>query len=312
MADALRAGPVSRTRFVKQAGNHGGTGYPQARLLALVTCGTRTLIDAVFTHTKIGEVTLVPRLQSSMHPGMLVLADRNFDSATVADTIGGTGADFLIRGKGHRRQPVIARHPDGSFTSCIGALPVRIIDASVLITTGHGHEVHPYRLITTLTDPVRYPAHQLVALYHERWEIETAFLELKSTIGDGRVLRARTAPGIEQEIYALLIAYQLIRTTISDATYMGGIDPDRGSFNIAFEAAKEQVILAGHHIDESAIDLVGTIGARVLAAPLPRRRLRVCPRVVKRAISKYQARGVVDRTCRQATLEISIHSGASP
>lgn len=254
----------------------------------------------------------MPRLQDSMGPGMLVLADRNFDAATVAGSIDGSGAQFLFRGNAHRHQPVLARHSDGSFSSCIGSVPVRIIDASVLITTGQTQEKHPYRLITTLTDPVRYPAHQLVTLYHERWEIETAFLELKSTIGGGRVLRDRTAPGIEQEIYALLIAYQLIRTTISDATYMAGIDLDRGSFTIAFEAAKDQLIFASDRSDTSVIDFIGIIGARVLAAPLPARRLRVCPRVVKRAISKYEARGVVDRTCRKARLEISVHPGESP
>jgi hypothetical protein len=70
--------PAVRSRFTKQAGNHGGTGYPQLRLLALVACGTRTLIDAVFGPTTTGETTYAPLLLRSLHPGMILLADRNF------------------------------------------------------------------------------------------------------------------------------------------------------------------------------------------------------------------------------------------
>ncbi len=67
-----------------------------------------------------------------------------------------------------------------------------------------------------MLDPACPPG-EIVALYHQRWEIETAFFELRSTIVGGRVLRARTPPGIAQEIYALLITYQALRLAISDA-----------------------------------------------------------------------------------------------
>ncbi|TWP32046.1 IS4 family transposase [Leekyejoonella antrihumi] len=305
--------PAVRTRYVKQAGHHGGTGYPQVRLLALLTCGTRTLIDAVFAPTTVGETTLAPGLWSSLRAGMLVLADRNFDAVDVLTGIAQCDADFLIRGKTSRRLPVLARHQDESFTSRIGPLTVRVIDAQITVTTADGEQRCAYRLLTTLMDPVRYPAHQLVGLYHERWEIETAYLELKASILGGRVLRARTAPGLEQEIYALLVTYQLIRTAISDAAYATGMDPDRGSFTIAWQTAKDQVVLAQHAIDDAAVELVGVIGAEVLADPLPPRRLRVCPRIVKRAISKYQARGpVIDRSCRQARLDVYVLPGEPP
>jgi hypothetical protein len=75
-----------------------------------------------------------------------------------------------------------------------------------------------YRLATTLLDHQRYPAGELITLYHQRWDIETAYLELKSSILGGWVLRARTPVGIEQEVYALLVTYQLLRTAMADAT----------------------------------------------------------------------------------------------
>ncbi len=151
-------------------------------------------------------------------------------------------------------------------------------------------------------------------MYHQRWEIETAYLELKSSILGGRVLRARTPTGVVQEIYALLVVYQLLRTAMTDATNtQPATDSDRASFSIAWQTARDQVIQAAGVIAGTVIDLVGTIGRHVLDNLPPDRRLRVCPRIVKRAISKYQARGPrVDRTSYKATLGVDILTPADP
>jgi hypothetical protein len=158
-----------------------------------------------------------------------------------------------------------------------------------------------------LLDHRRYPAAELIRLYHERWEIETAYLEIKSTILGGRILRARTPPGTDQEIYALLVTYQILRTAMADATSARHTDPDRASFTIAWQAARGQLIQAADVIAGTVIDLTGTIGRHVLASLLPSRWLRASPRVVKRAISKYQARGPgINRTSYKATINIDI------
>ena len=303
--------PANLARFTKQAGNHGGTGYPQVRLLALVACGTRTLIDAVFGSTTKGETTYAPGLLRSLRAGMIMLADRNFAAGPLAAKIAGTGAQFLIRvrtGAGAPKLPVLARCADGSYHSRFGGVPVRVIDAQITITTTAGRRTGAYRLITTLCDHRRYPAGGLVCLYHERWEIETAYLEMKSTILGGRVLRARTPTGLTQEIYALLITYQLLRTAMADATAtVPGTDPDRASFTIAWQTARDQLTQAARVIAGTVIDLAGTIGRHVLAHLLPTRRLRASPRIVKRAISKYQARGpTIDRASYKATVGIDI------
>lgn len=306
--------PRTRARFTKQAGNHGGTGYPQVRLVALVACGTRTLIDAVFGPTTLGETTYTPRLLRSLHPGMILLGDRNFGAAGLLTGIAATGADLLVRMKNGRKIPVLTRYPDGSYLSGLGRLRVRVIECEITIATSAGRRTGVYRLATTLLDPHRHPAAELIRLYHERWEIETAYLELKSGILGGRVLRARTPTGIEQEIHALLVTYQVLRTAISDAVMTRpGIDPDRAGFSIALQAARDQLVQAANVIADTVIDLAGTIGRHVLADLLPARRLRVCPRIVKRAISKYQARGPdIDRTSYKATLSINILTPADP
>ena len=147
-------------------------------------------------------------------------------------------------------------------------------------------------------------------------QIETAFLELKQTILGGRVLRARTPTGVEQEIYALLLTYQTLRIAITDATIgRPDVDPDRGSFTITLNAARDELVKAAGVIANTVIDLVGTIGRHVLDNLMPDRRLRTNPRVVKRAISKYvasNARGRVRASSYKATININILAGGDP
>ena len=155
---------------------------------------------------------------------------------------------------------------------------MRVIDAEITLATRAGRARGSYRLATTLLDAHRWPAATLVALYHQRWEIETAFLELKSSILGGRALRARTPQGIDQEIHALLVCYQLLRLAMADATNtQPGVDPDRASFTIALNSARDQLIQAAGVIAGASIDLVGKIGRAVLDNLLADRRLRVAP-----------------------------------
>jgi hypothetical protein len=306
--------PRTLARFTKHRGNHGGTGYPQIRLVALLACGTRTLIDAVFGPTTTGETTYTSHLLRSLHTGMILLADRNFGAKDLITQIAATGAEILVRLKTGRTMPVLARYPDGSYLSRLGRLPVRVIECEITISTTAGRHTGVYRLATTLTDHHRYPATELITLYHQRWEIETTYLELKPSILGGRVLRARTPTGVEQEIYALLVTYHLLRTAMADATNtQPDTDPDRASFTIAYQAARDQLIQAANIIADTVIDLAGTIGRHILANLLPARRLRVCPRIVKRAISKYQARGPnINRTSYKATIGTDILTPADP
>jgi len=295
------------TRFPYQGGGNGPSGYPMLRLMAVVACGTRTVIDIAFGSWRIGETTMAPRLFGCLRPGMLLLADRNFAVADLIGRIARTGADLLIRAKTNRVLPAITRLPDGSWLSRLGGIEVRVIEAEITATLG-GRKQHTgrYRLLTTLTDHRRYPAGEVVALYHQRWEIETAFLEMKSTLLGGRVLRAQTPAGIEQEIYALLCGYQALRLAMADALLGHEAAPDRAGFTIALNAARDQLILATGIIADTVVDLVGAIGRAVRAGLLTRRRTRVCPRVVKRAISKHRAKGQIDRTNYQAKITITI------
>jgi transposase IS4-like protein/DDE family transposase len=303
--------PANLARYGHQSGSHGGSGYPLVRLLAVVACGTRTLLGVTFGPLTVGETSYAPGLSGCLRPSMVLLGDRNFAVAGLVPQIVATGADLLIRCKSNRVLPRLRDLPDRSWISLLGGVPVRVIDAQITVAiSGGGHRAGHYRLITTLTDHHRYPAAEIVALYHQRWEIETTYLELKSTTLGGRVLRARTPQGIDQEIYALLAAYQALRLAMADATSTDpAIAADRASFTIALNTARDQIIHAAGIITGATIDLTGGIGRAVLADPLPARRTRISPRVVKRAISKHRAKGQVDRHSHHAVITIEILTG---
>ncbi|MEU1394466.1 MULTISPECIES: IS4 family transposase [unclassified Nonomuraea] len=300
--------PANLTVFTRQRLGNGTSGYPQLRLTALVACGTRSVIAAVFGPASTGELDYARRLAACLRRGMLLLGDRNFAATDLLNQVAAAGADLLVRCKSGRNLPAVARCRDGSILARVGALTVRVIDAEITIRTAAGTRTGHYRLLTSLTDACAYPADDLIRLYHERWEIETTYAELKSTILSGHVLRAHTPDGIEQEVWALLTVYQVLRTAMTDATdSIPGTDPDRAGFTTALAAARDQLVLAAGVITGTNIDLIGTIGRHVLAHLLPARRVRTKDRIVKRAISKYNARGpVIDRTTYKAAISINM------
>jgi hypothetical protein len=304
-------------RFSKQRGGRtGGSSYPMLRLVTVMACGTRSVMDAVFGPITSGETTYAKDLLARLPAGVLLLADRNFAAGHLLPLVTGRRSHLLVRaktGRGAPKLPMLHRFPDGSYQSVFGGQNVRVINAEISIKTTAGTVTGAYRLITTLLDPDTYPATMILRIYHERWEIETAYLEIKSSILGGRVLRARTPAGVDQEIHALLVTYQILRTAMTDATNSQiDLDPDRASFTIALNAARDQVIHAAGIIAGTVIDLIGKIGRLVLDDLLPERRLRANARTVKRAISKYNARGPnIDRRTYKATINLTILAGTT-
>ena len=103
-----------------------------------------------------------------------------------------------------------------------------------------------YRLVTTLLDPRQAPAAELAALYHERWEIETAFDELKTHLRGARiVLRSKTPDLVRQEFYGLLLAHFAVRGLMHEAALRADEDPDRLSFLHAVRVIRRKLPLAG-------------------------------------------------------------------
>ncbi|MGH3658254.1 MAG: transposase, partial [Micromonosporaceae bacterium] len=306
----------------------GFAGYPTLRLMGLVETGTRGLIGAALGnagHRGGGEVALARRLLTHLRPGMLVLADRAFDTNTFLTEAAATGAHLLVRVKATRVPRVLAHLSDGSYLTRIGRYhkgrergrELRVIDAHLDMSGADGSRVGDrYRLITTLTDHHRYPAEALIRLYHERWEIETAYLALRHTLLAGHVLRSGDRPGLEQEAWALLTLYQLLRMAMVDAIETRpGTDPDRACFTTALEAARAQLTSA-HGICEPTGEpgeiQPGEIGRAVRSRLLPARRPRFSARTVKCGTSRYAYRDPdeprPDTTTTITDIDVTIHT----
>jgi IS4 transposase len=188
---------------------------------------------------EVGEVTLSEQVLPLLKPGMLCLADRGFNCFRLWKLAQGTGADLVWR---LRKDLVFAAEkilPDGSFLSTYYESPedrrktrngiqVRIVEYTM---EGLQEEEPIYRLATTILDPDQAPANDLAALYHERWEIESAFDELKTHLrGRQLTLRSKTPDLVRQEFYGLMMAHFSIRGLMHEAALKAVVDPDRLSF----------------------------------------------------------------------------------
>lgn len=296
-------------------GNRVAFGYPLLRLSVLVECGTRAVIAAVFgpesEGEKGGENGHAERLLHAVRAGMLVLADAGYDSWTLLRDIAGAQAEFLCRATSRRTPLVLRELSDGSYLSVLGygRLKVRIIEAWVTVTWADGTVTREqWRLVTSLLDHRRHPAGDLVDLYHRRWQVETTYLSIKSTILDGRVLRSHRPDDIDQEIHALLTVYQtIIRIAVDAVDTQTGTRPDRISFTVALQTAADQVVAAVGIITLAGTTLVGAIGRAVLDDLLPTPRPRGKARTRKNPVSKYTANtGAFPKTSLTYTIDTHI------
>jgi hypothetical protein len=316
-----RAGGPPARAGQEQAGRQDEAAYPQLRLVTLLACGTRALLDAAFGPVRgkqAGEQALARGLLRSLRPGMLLLADRNFYGYDLWNAAAGTGAHLLWRVKASTHLPVVAELPDGSWLTHIndpravrarahkngqrrrrgstlppetGPLPgitVRVIQYALTVTTEDGRtRTERYRLITTLTDWRACPAAELAACYARRWAIETGYRECKTYLrGPGRILRGRTPDLARQELWAYLAIYQAIRAIIVRAAAGAGLDPDRISFTATLNAA-QRTMTAGPGRLAAALAATET---EILSCLVPQRDGRVCPRAVTTPSSPYPSR----------------------
>jgi hypothetical protein len=202
--------------FGRPGASRGKSAYPQIRFVSLVENGTHVLFGSRMADYATSEIALAKTILPSLSKGMLCLADRGFFGLEMWKQAAATGADLLWRVKKNLLLPCEKRLPDGSYLSRIYAsqqdqrrercgVVVRVIEYRLEGVEG----AEPlYRLATTILDHERAPATELAALYHDRWEIETAFDELKTHLRGARiVLRSKTPDLVRQEFYGLLMAH---------------------------------------------------------------------------------------------------------
>ena len=236
--------------FSRPGASRGVSAYPQIRFVSLVENGTHVLFGSQMDSYRTGKITLAKAVLPRLGKGMLCLADRNFFGFELWQLAQGTGADLLWRMKKNMRMACQKRLPDGSYLSRVypserdwrhqtNGIDLRVIDYRLEGIEG----AEPiYRLATTVLNPAKAPAEELAALYHERWEIETAFDELKTHLRGARiVLRSKTPDLVRQEFYGLMMAHFAIRGLMHEAALKAGEDPDRLSFLHAVRVVRRKL-----------------------------------------------------------------------
>lgn len=219
------------------------------------------MLGAALSGLAAGEQALLRQLLPRLSPGDLLLADRNFLSHALLKEVLAAGVHVLWRAKADVDLPVLRVLPDGTYLSRIadpeasrkmrrkGADPrdipgieVRVIEYTV--ESGDGSESsETFALVTDILDPELLSCEQAAAAYASRWQLETCFDELETSMRGGAavVLRSKSPPMIRQEIYAMLCCYQAIRTLIAGAASEEGIDPRRVSFTVARDAVCRRI-----------------------------------------------------------------------
>jgi len=234
--------------FGRPCGGRGDGAFPQVRKLSLVETGTHVEVAFVAKGIKepdSGEQRLAHGLFRHLRPDMLLLWDRGFFSYLLWKGVVTRGCQLLARVQSRlvlRPTRILADgsclakiYPcDGDRTKDRHGLVVRVIRYTLNDPqrVGHGQE---HVLLTTLLDEVAHPAEELVWLYHERWEIELVYDEQKTHQNPWRVtksadLRSETPLGVLQELYSLSLGHFVVRSVMTAAAAVEGLDPDRLSF----------------------------------------------------------------------------------
>jgi hypothetical protein len=240
--------------FGRPGASRGESAYPKIRFVSLVENGTHVLFGSRMADYATSEIALAKTVLPSLGKGMLCLADRGFFGFEMWKQAAATGADLLWRVRKNILLPCERRLPDGSYLGRIypsqqdqrrerNGVVVRIIEYRLEGIEG----AEPlYRLATTILDHELAPATELAALYHERWEIETAFDELKTHLrGAHIVLRSKTPDLVRQEFYGLLMAHFAVRGLMHEAALSADEDPDRLSFLHAVRVVRRKMAIFG-------------------------------------------------------------------
>lgn len=241
--------PANVRAFGRPPGSH-RSGYPQLHLVTLHALHSRQIGAATWLRVPPSEREALPDLLAHVGPGDLVVLDRGFYAAWVLEAILARGADFVIRVPESVRFEDASPRGLGDFESCVH-VPARkrrsphaqhaaTARVRVIVCTVNGKRL---RLVTNLFDQDVTPE-EIVTLYHERWDVETAFHELKvrlTTVCQGAPpthLRGRGPLMVEQELWAMLALYNLLRRQMAHAARRADIPPTRLSFVDCLEFAK--------------------------------------------------------------------------
>jgi transposase IS4-like protein/DDE family transposase len=276
----------------------GESAYPMVRGVGLMALRSHLLAAVAFGPYATGEISYATNLWSSLPHHSLTIVDRGFFSAKILIPLArrGTNRHWLIRAKRNLRWRVLRRlGPRDALVELKVSREARKQDPSLpelwvaRTITYQRKGFRPQTLLTSLTDPDAFPADEIATLYHERWELELGYDEIKTELqGREEAIRSRTPAGVHQELWGIFLAYNLVRLEMERVATEAGVEPTRISFVAALRLICDEwlwcALASPGAIPNHLRNLRASLKSLILP---PRRSERRFPRAVKIKMSNY-------------------------
>jgi hypothetical protein len=296
--------------FGRPYGPRGLGAYPQLRLVALMVLRSHLLVDLAVGPYHTGEQTLARTLWERLPDHSLTIVDKNFTNYWLLHHIQnrGTGRHWLLRARSNLRWTVVRRLGKDDL---LVELPVAHVARNkhpelprTILARAVRYQRRGFRaqtLLTSLLDPHLYPAAEIVELYHERWELEIGFDEVKThTLERAEALRSKAPERILQELWGLAIAYNLVRLEIEHVADRLELPPRRISYRHALLLVRNFLVSAWLASPGVLPARLETLHEELTLLVLPERRPRQYPRAVKIKMTFYPKKPPPKRCLKNA------------
>ncbi|MCV2886696.1 IS4 family transposase [Aestuariibacter sp. AA17] len=277
---------------------HGESPYPQIRMCCLMEVSSHLLLASEFDARHVGEMKLAERLLKHVPANSLTLFDRGYYSLGLLNLWhqSADNAHWMLPARKDLQYEVIHQLSEHDAVVTLPTSPQarkKFCDLPDKITarlTSYQVNGKQYRVLSSLTDPLRYPYDELTEVYTQRWEIELGFKEMKQGLHQAKhALRSKKPDMVKQELWGLLLAYNLVRMVMIDATED---TPDLTPTRLSFTLSMRQVVTffitvttrSASKLPEHYAYLLDTLRLCVLPDKRPD---RVYPRAVRAKPSKY-------------------------
>ena len=290
--------PENREDFGGQLSHGKMSSYPMVRIAVLMALRSHLLAAASFgRYEGVNELQYAKPLCESIPESSLTILDRAYVGAALLLGIeAGADRHWLIRGKSNLRMSVIERLGKGDD---IVEMPVsaeaRKKDPSLPRTwrarcIRYKIDGFPERiLLTSLRDSSRFPAREIAELYHERWELELGYDEIKTNLLDRmEAIRSKKPDGVRQELWGILLAYNLLRREMETLAQQENIEPRRISFIASLRLIRNEWHWLSVTSPGAIPKRLATLRRNMKRYILPARRKRSYPRAVKIKVSNYK------------------------
>lgn len=269
--------------------------FPQLRIVTMLDTHSHIALRAQLGPWTVGEPTLAKPLVEQMPPDSVLLVDMGLCGYEILARISAQGGRrfWMTRKKRNVRYRVVKTLGPGDQLVVLSRpkglspkLPSQLVARALRY---HWPGYSPQTLLTSLLSAEHFPAAELIAHYHERWEAELSLDEVKThlLVGQGTQLRSRSPERVRQEAWGLLVMYNLVRLQMLRLAHQHGVPARRLSFRGAALLIGSVWASAWLTPPGTIYGLMSEMERNLKQLLLPARRSRSNPREVKRKMSNY-------------------------